>query len=75
MTWSPPEPIAELQARVSELLMDGERDRADAIMAAACLAQPYGLWVLLRYGLGERTRIANGCSTAVVRSRRPLTGI
>jgi predicted phage terminase large subunit-like protein len=53
MTWSPPEPIAELQARVSELLMDGERDRADAIMAAACLAQPYGLWVLLRYGLAR----------------------
>jgi len=53
MTWTAPEPIQKLQARVSELIMAGERDHADAIMREACLAPPYGLFVLLRYGLGR----------------------
>jgi hypothetical protein len=38
---------------VSSLILDGQRDYADALMREACLAKPYGLWVLLRYGLGR----------------------
>jgi hypothetical protein len=53
VTWQPPEPLFKLQQRVSELMLDGQRDYADALMREACLAPPYGLWVLLRYGLGR----------------------
>lgn len=53
MTWQPPEPLLKLQQRVTELILDGKRDYADAVMREACLAPPYGLWVLLRYGLGR----------------------
>jgi predicted phage terminase large subunit-like protein len=52
--WSEPEPIVKLQQRVTKLLRDGEQDQADALMAEACLAKPYGLYVLLRYGLGRQ---------------------
>jgi predicted phage terminase large subunit-like protein len=51
--WRAPAPLQKLEARVSELILDGQRDFADAIMREACLAPPYGLWVLLRYGLGR----------------------
>jgi predicted phage terminase large subunit-like protein len=51
--WEPPEPLAKLQARVTSLMLDGKRDYADALMREACLAKPYGLWVLLRYGLAR----------------------
>jgi predicted phage terminase large subunit-like protein len=53
MTWQPPAPILKLQERVSALILDGKQNQADAIMAEACLAKPYGLYVLLRYGLGR----------------------
>jgi predicted phage terminase large subunit-like protein len=53
VSWQPPEPLFKLQQRVSELMLDGQRDYADALMREACLAPPYGLWVLLRYGLGR----------------------
>jgi len=54
LTWLQPEPVARLQDRVSSLILDGKRDLADALMAEACLHQTYGLWVLLRYGLGRQ---------------------
>jgi hypothetical protein len=53
VTWEQPEPLRKLQERVSSLILDGQRDYADALMREACLAKPYGLWVLLRYGLGR----------------------
>jgi hypothetical protein len=53
VTWDQPEPLRKLQERVSSLILDGQRDYADALMREACLAKPYGLWVLLRYGLGR----------------------
>lgn len=49
-----PQPLVRLRERVSELILDGQRDKADALMREACLAPPYGLWVLLRYGLGRQ---------------------
>ena len=52
--WEEPRPIAALRERVSQLLLDGKSDHADALMAEACLAKPYGLYVLLRYGLGRQ---------------------
>jgi predicted phage terminase large subunit-like protein len=54
MSWIEPPPIAVLRERVSTLMLNGERDRADALMREACLAPPYGLWVLLCYGLGRK---------------------
>jgi hypothetical protein len=51
--WEQPEPLRKLQERVTSLILDGQRDYADALMREACLAKPYGLWVLLRYGLGR----------------------
>lgn len=49
-TWLEPSHIGKLRDRVSELMLEGKRDLADAIMAKACLRD---LWVLLRYGLGR----------------------
>ena len=54
MSWIEPQPIVALRERVAELIMAGERDHADALMAEACLHPRYGLWVLLRYGLGRQ---------------------
>jgi predicted phage terminase large subunit-like protein len=53
VTWRQPPQIDALQARVSQLMLDGERDKADAIMREACLHPVFGLWVLLRYGLAR----------------------
>jgi hypothetical protein len=54
MIWLEPKPLVALRERVSELMLGGQKELADAIMAEACLAKPYGLWVLLRYGLGRQ---------------------
>jgi predicted phage terminase large subunit-like protein len=54
MTWQQPPQISALQNRVSSLILNGERDRADALMREACLHPRFGLWVLLRYGLGRQ---------------------
>lgn len=50
MTWLEPPHIVRLRDRVTELMLGGERDKADHIMREACLRD---LWVLLRYGLGR----------------------
>lgn len=49
--WQQPAHINKLQDRVSQLILDGKRDHADALMREACLRD---LWVLLRYGLGRK---------------------
>jgi predicted phage terminase large subunit-like protein len=54
VTWLPPPEINVLQDRVSTLILNGERDKADALMREACLHPRMGLWVLLRYGLGRQ---------------------
>jgi predicted phage terminase large subunit-like protein len=54
MTWAQPPQLDALQNRVSELILDNQRDKADAIMREACLHPIFGLWVLLRYGLGRQ---------------------
>lgn len=54
MTWQQPPQIDALQARVSELILSGKRDLADAVMREACLHPVFGLWVLLRFGLGRQ---------------------
>jgi predicted phage terminase large subunit-like protein len=54
VSWTEPEPIVKLRERVSALILDGKQAHADALMAEACLARPFGLYVLLRYGLGRK---------------------
>lgn len=54
VTWRQPPQIDALQDRVSQLILNGERDKADAIMREACLHPRFGLWVLLRYGLSRK---------------------
>jgi predicted phage terminase large subunit-like protein len=53
LTWPQPAEVSALQSRVSELIMQGKRDHADALMREACLQPVFGLWILLRYGLGR----------------------
>jgi predicted phage terminase large subunit-like protein len=53
MTWPQPAEVSALQNRVSELILDGKRDHADALMREACLQPVFGLWILLRYALGR----------------------
>lgn len=54
MTWAEPPQIGRLRDRYGALLADGKHHLASALMAEACLARPYGLWFLLRYGLGRQ---------------------
>jgi predicted phage terminase large subunit-like protein len=54
MTWRQPPQIDALQERVSQLILDDKRDHAHALMREACLHERFGLWVLLRYGLGRQ---------------------
>jgi hypothetical protein len=53
LTWPQPAEVSALQNRVSELILEGKRDHADALMREACLQPVFGLWILLRYGLGR----------------------
>jgi predicted phage terminase large subunit-like protein len=52
--WQQPPQIEALQARVSELMVNCEQEKADLRMAEACLHPVFGLWFLLRYGLGRQ---------------------
>jgi phage terminase large subunit-like protein len=54
VTWHQPPQIDALQTRVSELILEGAQGQADLMMAEACLHPTFGLWILLRYGLGRK---------------------
>lgn len=53
VTWQQPPQINELLARWEQHTL-ADRRRGDQFIAEICLSKPFGLWVLLRYGLGRQ---------------------
>jgi predicted phage terminase large subunit-like protein len=54
VSWIEPQPIRDLTAAVEALVHAGNDAEADRTMAAACLHPRFGLYILLRYGLGRK---------------------